>query len=188
MITNRPLEIRTERLLLRRWRTDDLAPFAVMNADPRVVEFFPSPLTRAESEALIARSEAHFDKNGFGPWAVEVPGIANCIGFIGLFTPRFVAHFTPCVEVGWRLAAEHWGRGYATEGARAAIQFGFENLKLEEIVAFTVPANIRSRRVMEKLGMTHTPADDFDHPDLPDNHPLRRHVLYRIARNKWSLG
>jgi RimJ/RimL family protein N-acetyltransferase len=151
-----------------------------MTADPRVMEFLPAALPRAESDALAARAEAHLDERGFGPWAVEVPGIASFVGFIGLFIPRFEAHFTPCVEIGWRLAGEHWGRGYATEGARAAIRFGFEKLKLEEIVFFTVPGNIRSRRVMEKLGMRHDPRDDFDHPSIPEGHPMRRHVLYRI--------
>jgi RimJ/RimL family protein N-acetyltransferase len=112
---------------------------------------------------------------------VEVRGGAAFAGFVGLSVPRFEAHFAPCVEIGWRLAAQHWGHGYATEGARAALAFGFGTLGLEEIVAFTAPRNVRSRRVMEKIGMTYDPADDFDHPLLPEGHPLRRHVLYRIA-------
>jgi RimJ/RimL family protein N-acetyltransferase len=140
------------------------------------------PLSRAESDARVDLIEAHFHKHGFGIWAVEIIDLAPFAGFLGLSIPRFEAHFTPCVEIGWRLAAEHWGRGYATEGAQAALQFGFESLQLQEIVSFTVPANRRSRRVMEKLGMTSNPAEDFDHPSLPEGHPLWRHVLYRIAR------
>ncbi len=174
--------LRTPRLWLRRWRALDRAPFAALNADPRVVEFLSGPLSREASDALVARIEAHFDTHGFGWWAVEIPGVTPFAGFVGLSIPAFSAHFTPCVEIGWRLAADCWGGGYATEGARAALDFGFGALGLDEIVSFTVPANLRSRRVMEKLGMGHDPADDFDHPALPEGHALRRHVLYRIAR------
>ena len=153
-----------------------------MNSDPRVSEYLPTPLSRPESESFIARIRGHFEKQGFGLWAVEIPGVAPFVGFVGLSTPRFEAHFTPAIEIGWRLAAEHWGRGYATEGARAVLAFGFDELRLEQIVSITVPANARSRRVMEKIGMTRDPADDFDHPLLPEGHPLRRHILYRIGR------
>jgi RimJ/RimL family protein N-acetyltransferase len=153
-----------------------------MNADPRVVEHLPAALSRGESDALAARIEAHFDQHGFGLWAVEIPDVTPFAGFVGLSVPRFETRFTPCVEIGWRFAAQHWGCGYATEGARAALAFGVEELQLDEIVSFTVPGNVRSRRVMERIGMTHEPADDFDHPALPEGHPLRRHVLYRIAR------
>lgn len=177
-----PREIRTERLRLRRWLPTDLAPFAAMNANPRVTEYLPTPLTRQESDAFVARAEAHFEHHGFGHWAVEIIDVAPFAGFVGLSNPRFDAPFQPCVEIGWRFPVEHWGHGYATEGARAVLAFGFEVIGLEEIVSFTVPANARSRRVMEKIGMTHDPADDFDHPLLPVGHPLRRHVLYRIAR------
>jgi len=178
---NLPGEIRTDRLLLRRWLPDDRTPFARLNADPRVMEFFPAALSRAESDAVADHMEAHFERHGFGLWAVEIPGITPFVGFVGLSIPLFEAHFTPCVEIGWRLGADHWNRGYATEGARAALAFGFTSLKLEEIVSFTVPANIRSRRVMEKISMTHSGSDDFDHPVLPEGHPLRRHVLYRAV-------
>jgi RimJ/RimL family protein N-acetyltransferase len=177
---NLPRELVTDRLLLRRWRDEDRAPFAALNADPRVVEHLPGPLSRAESDERAARIEAHFAEHGFGLWAVEVIDAVPFAGFVGLSVPRFEAPFMPCVEIGWRLAAECWGQGYATEGARAALQFGFEDLRLDEIVSFTVPENVRSRRVMEKLGLTHDPADDFDHPLLPEGHRLRRHVLYRI--------
>jgi RimJ/RimL family protein N-acetyltransferase len=177
-----PQELRTERLCLRRWRDADRAPFAAMNADPQVMEYLPAPLSREASDALAARIEAHFEERGFGLWAVEVLGDAPFVGFVGLSVPRFEAHFTPCVEIGWRLARTHWGSGFATEGARAVLAFGFETLGLAEIVSFTVPDNRRSRRVMEKLGMTHDPNDDFDHPLLPEGHRLRRHVLYRMTR------
>jgi RimJ/RimL family protein N-acetyltransferase len=147
-----------------------------------VMEFLPALLTRPESDALVASVEVHFEKHGFGLWAVEIVGVAPFAGFIGLSKPRFDAPFQPCVEIGWRLAAEHWGRGYATEGARAALAFGFETLGLEEIVSFTVPGNTRSRHVMEAIGMTRDPRDDFDHPSLAADDPLQRHVLYRIRR------
>lgn len=173
-------EIRCERLLLRAWRDDDLEPFAAMNRDPRVMEFFPSTLSREESDDVAERVRSHFDERGFGFWAVEAPAVAPFIGFIGLGVPSFEAHFTPSVEVGWRLAYQHWGRGYATEGARAALAFAFAELGLGEVVSFTPTLNLRSRRVMEKLGMRRSVSDDFDHPRLPTGHPLRRHVLYRI--------
>jgi RimJ/RimL family protein N-acetyltransferase len=179
-----PQELGTERLRLRRWRPSDRDPFAALNADPRVMEHFPSLVSREESDALAGRIESHFDQHGFGLWAVEVVGVEAFVGFIGLCIPRFVAPFTPCVEIGWRLAAQYWGQGLATEGARAALAFGFETLGLKEIVSFTATVNLRSRRVMEKLGMTHNPADDFDHPVLPREHRLSRHVLYRIAAPK----
>jgi RimJ/RimL family protein N-acetyltransferase len=174
--------LQTPRLRLRPWRDADLAPIAEMNADPRVMEFFPKLLDRAESDLLVTRIRDHFARHGFGLWAVEVPGVADFIGFVGLAIPRFEAHFTPCVEIGWRLAREHWGRGYATEAARAALAFGFRDLALQEIVSFTTAANVRSRAVMERIGMTWSPEDDFDHPALPEGHPLRRHVLYRTRR------
>lgn len=176
--------LETERLLLRLWRAADREPFAALNADPRVMEFFPATLTHAESDALAARIERGLEERGFGLWAVEIPGVAEFAGFVGLEIPSFESHFTPCVEVGWRLAAEHWGRGYASEAARAALRFGFEQVGLKEIVSFTTRANLRSRRLMERLGMTCRPEDNFEHPGLPAGHPLRPHVLYRIVHNK----
>jgi RimJ/RimL family protein N-acetyltransferase len=146
------------------------------------MEHFQAPLSRAESDALVDRIEAAFNQRGFGLWAVEVTAGAPFIGFVGLSVPTFEAHFTPAVEVGWRLAPEHWGRGYATEAARAAVDFGFTSAGLDEIVSFTVAANTRSVAVMERLGMTHDPVDDFDHPRIPPGHALRRHVLYRLKR------
>jgi RimJ/RimL family protein N-acetyltransferase len=171
----------TERLVLGRWRPADWQSFAALNADPRVMEHFPGTLSKDQSDALARHIDEHFDRHGFGLWAVEVPGIVPFAGFVGLSVPRFDAPFTPCVEVGWRLAAAYWGHGYATEGARAAVAFGFEALGLREIVSFTVPENLRSRRVMERIGMTHDPADDFDHPGVPGR---VRHVLYRLARSE----
>jgi RimJ/RimL family protein N-acetyltransferase len=174
-------ELRTARLLLRRWRPDDREPFAALNADPVVMEHFPSTLTGQQSDALVDRIEAHFLHHGFGLWAVEIPAVTRFAGFIGLSVPTFQAHFTPCVEIGWRLAKRYWSMGFATEGARAVLNFGFDQLRLNEIVSFTVPGNVRSRRVMERVGMRYSPEDDFDHPLLNEGHP-RRHVLYRIAR------
>jgi RimJ/RimL family protein N-acetyltransferase len=177
-----PEELHTERLHLRRWLPSDRPPFAELNCDPRVVEFLPGPLSRQESNARADRIEAHFRQHGFGLWAVEIAGVTPFAGFIGLSVPIFEAPFTPCIEVGWRLGAAHWNRGYATEGARAALDFGFRRLQADEIVSFTVPDNVRSRRVMEKLGMTHSANEDFDHPLLAEGHPLRRHVFYRLRR------
>ena len=170
----------TERLVLRPWRDSDLAPFAALNADPEVMAHFPVFLTREQSDAMAGRIAARLAERGFGWWAAEVPGVAPFIGFIGLSVPSFQAPFTPCVEVGWRLAREHWGRGYATEGAREALRFGFEELGLAEIVSLTTTTNERSQAVMRRLGMTCDPADDFDHPSLPAGHKLARHVLYRL--------
>jgi ribosomal-protein-alanine N-acetyltransferase len=182
-VTTHPT-LATHRLRLRPWKLADLPAFAALNADPRVMEFFPNVLDNAESDALAMRIGEHFECHGFGLWAVEVVDVADFIGYVGLAVPRFEAHFTPCVEIGWRLAYEHWGRGYASEGARAAVDFAFGPLALDQIVSMTVPANVRSRRVMECLGMARDPSDDFDHPNLTAGHPLIRHVLYRLRRPK----
>jgi len=176
--------LRTSRLVLRRWRPEDREPYAALNADPLVMEHFPSALTREQSDAHIDSMEERFERDGFGLWAVEVPRGAGCIGFIGLARPRFDAHFTPCVEVGWRLARAHWGQGYAPEGARAALRHGFTTCGLEEVVSFTTESNRNSQRVMQKLGMTSDPTDAFDHPNLP-GHRSRRHVLYRMTAEGW---
>ena len=175
-------ELRTDRLRLRAWRDADLEPFAELNADPVVMEHFPAPLSRAESDALVGVVQARWREGGPSWWAVEVIDRAPFIGFVGLSEVRFEEHFTPAVEVGWRLAREHWGRGYAPEAALAAIEHGFETLALAEIVSFTVRGNTNSRRVMEKLGMRHDPDGDFMHPSVPDGSPLGPHVLYRISR------
>ena len=174
------------RVRLRRWCHEDREAFAAMNADPRVMEFFLSRLNRVESDAMVDRIEQHFSDRDFGLWAVEVPDVAPFVGFTGLAVARFSAHFTPCVEVGWRLAFEHWGHGYATEAARLALGYGFGSLALSEIVSFTSATNHRSRAVMERLGMHRDPADDFDHPAIPEGHPLRRHVLYRLGSDSYE--
>jgi RimJ/RimL family protein N-acetyltransferase len=176
----------TPRLLLREWRPEDLAPFAALNADLRVMEHFPGVLSRRQSDSLARSCEAHFARHGFGPWAVEAPGVAAFIGFVGLDVPGFEAHFTPCVEVGWRLAAEHWGHGYATEAALASVRYAFDVVGLAELVSFTTPENVRSQAVMQRIGMTRDPEDDFDHPHLPPGHRLSRHVMYRL-QNRGSL-
>jgi len=178
----------TERLILRRWREADRSPFQAINSDPRVMEHFPGALTASESDAVFERIRRHFDRHGFGLWAAELRQGGILLGFVGLSVPPIQAHFMPAVEIGWRLRSDYWGRGLATEGAREAVRFGFENLDLPFLVSFTVPENQRSRRVMEKLGMTHDERDDFDHPLLPPGHPLQRHVLYRLDREAWRAA
>jgi ribosomal-protein-alanine N-acetyltransferase len=177
-------QLDTQRLVLRRWRPGDKEPFARLNADSNVMRFFVRPMTRVESDRFVDLIETSFDQNRFGFWAVERRDSHDFIGFVGLSAPSFPTHFTPCVEIGWRLATPFWNQGYATEAARAAMAYGFDVLQLPEIVAFTAPVNIPSRRVMEKLGMRHDPGDDFDHPAIPAGHPLQRHVLYRIRRSE----
>lgn len=174
--------LETDRIILRKWKTSDLQPLIALNADPRVMEFFPAPLLPSETEAMLQIIEVKFQIQGFGFWATELKATGELIGFVGLNIPHFEAHFTPCVEIGWRLAYSHWGKGYATEGARACLEHGFTVLGLSEIVAFTTEKNLRSRRVMEKLRMKHDPKEDFDHPLLAADHPLKRHVLYRLKQ------
>jgi RimJ/RimL family protein N-acetyltransferase len=169
-------------LILRDWRDDDLEPFTAMNADPRVTEFFAKSYTRALSESAAVAMREQLRRDGYGWWAVEVRGGSRFVGVIALQAVPFEAPFTPANEIGWRLSVENWGRGYATEGARAALDFAFGELRWYEVVAFTAAANARSRRVMERLGMTHDPSDDFDHPKIEPGHPLHRHVLYRIRK------
>ena len=178
--------LRTERLLLRRWRDGDRAPFAAMNADPEVTRYLGATLDRAGSDAIVDRAEAAFDAEGFGLWAVERLDDGRFIGFVGLARPSFETSFTPCVEIGWRLARDAWGHGYATEGASAVRDHAFDVVGLDELLSWTTVANAPSRRVMERIGMTHDPDDDFDHPRLPVGHTLRRHVLYRLARQRRS--
>lgn len=173
--------ITTERLLLRQWYEEDLAPFAALNGDPEVMRYFPATLTPAESDEFARYIQGLIALQGWGLWAVEVRGGAPFVGFVGLNRPRFEAHFTPAIEIGWRLDRPYWGRGYATEAAAAALAFAFDELGYAEVVSFTSLLNKPSIRVMRRLGMTHDPADDFDHPALADG-PLRRHVLYRIRR------
>lgn len=178
--------IKTPRLILRPWQEEDLEPFAALNRDLQVMEYFPSTKTFEESVNEYKRILQHFAQHGWGFFAVSLIGSSAFIGFIGLRYDDFPAHFTPAVEVGWRLKVEHWGHGYATEGAKACLKYGFEKLNLNEIISFTTVQNSRSRRVMEKIGMHPDPKDDFDHPKLLENHPLRRHVLYRLKKSEWK--
>ncbi len=177
--------LRTERLLLRRWLEADREAFARLNADPRVMEFMPSCLGLTESDLLLDRIECHFLAHGFGLYAVELRGDRSFVGFVGMSVPGFDAPFMPAVEIGWRVAYEHWSKGLATEGAREVVRHAFEELQLEGLVSFTTPLNLRSLRVMEKLGMTHDASDDFEHPNLPVGHWLRPHVLQRLSRARW---
>lgn len=178
--------VETLRLRLRTWCDEDLAPFAAMNADPRVMRYFSGVLDRDESDAMVGRICARMAERGFGLWAVSVLGGADLIGFVGLTSPPFETRFTPCVEIGWRLAFEHWGQGYATEAAHGALAYAFGPMGLNEVVSMAVPANQSSLAVMRRLGMTCSPADDFLHPLLPEKHPLRPHVLYRLRRSQWT--
>ena len=170
----------TNRLVLREWRDADLEPFVAMNADPVVMQFFPETYTEERTRRFIARIRECWAERGYGLWAVERQDTGGFIGYVGLWPATFPAHFTPAVEVGWRLAADHWGRGYATEGARAALTYGFSTAGLDEIVSFTSAINVRSVRVMERLGMRRDVTGDFEHPNVPEGHPTRPHVLYRI--------
>lgn len=172
----------TDRLVMRRWEERDRAPFAALNADAEVMRYFPATLTRQESDRFVDRIEAGFDEHGFGLWALEIQQTGEFIGMTGLARHTFPAHFNPSVEVGWRLARSAWGFGYATEAGRAAVEHGFTVAGLDQIVSMTTVTNEPSRAVMRRLGLTRDPADDFDHPRVPDGSPLKRHVLYRISR------
>ncbi|MDR3399761.1 MAG: GNAT family N-acetyltransferase [Pandoraea sp.] len=171
----------TERTILRQWRTEDLPLFAALNADRDVMRHFPTTLDRAQSDAVAHRLAQHIETHGFGPWALEIPGVTPFAGFVGLMRVGFDAPFAPAVEIGWRLAQAWWSKGYATEAAHAAVQFAFGTLGLDGLVSFTVPANVRSRSVMQRIGMHHCPEEDFMHPLIPFGHRLRRHVLYRLG-------
>lgn len=180
--------LRTERLVLRGWRDEDRAAFAALNADPEVMEHFRSTLDRATSDAEAAVMAATLEQDGWGHWAVTLRDDDAFLGFTGLDVVDFPAAFTPATEIGWRFARHAWGHGYATEAARAVLAFAFERLALDEVVSFTATTNTRSQRVMERLGLHHDPADDFDHPRVPAGHRLRRHVLYRLARPEWEAA
>ena len=175
-------ELETARLRLRAWRASDREPFAAMNADPLVMRYFPATLSAIETDAMLQRIRDHWEQRGFGLWAAALRDSGEFAGFIGLWAPAFEASFTPCVEIGWRLAARFWNQGLATEGAAAVLRFAFEKLSMDEVVSFTAVENLPSRRVMEKIGMVRDPAEDFDHPRIAEGHPLRRHVLYRARR------
>lgn len=180
------IDVKTPRLILRQWRPEDRVPFAALNADPAVTQFL-LPLTRAESDALADRLARSIDEQGWGFWAVEVPGVAPFIGFVGIKPMPAALPIAPGIEIGWRLARAHWGNGYALEAAQASLRVGFEQARLPEIVAFTALGNVRSRAVMERLGMQED-SEQFDHPALTSGHPLRRHVLYRLSQDAWQSG
>jgi RimJ/RimL family protein N-acetyltransferase len=173
-------ECRTARLLLRQWRESDRVPFAALNADEETMRFLGGPVTRAVSDGYVNRTCAQWESDGFGKWAVELVETGAFIGTLGLQRVRFDAAFTPAVEIAWRMTRAFWGRGLATEAARAAVDYGFQELGLSEIIAMTVPANRASRAVMERLGMGYV--GEFDHPLLPPENPLQRHVLYRLIK------
>lgn len=175
-------DLATARIWLRRWRDDDREPFARMNADPEVMRYFPALLTREESHALIDRFDRHFDDYGFGLWALEIPGVTPFAGFVGLKIVDFNAAFCPAVEIGWRMQRSLWGQGYATEAAEAVLAHAFDELHMDELVSFTTRENMRSRAVMERIGMMRDEDGDFEHPLLPHGHRQRPHVLYRIQR------
>ncbi|MFC3688030.1 GNAT family N-acetyltransferase [Aquipuribacter hungaricus] len=182
-----PERRRTQRLLLRGFTDADREPFAALNSDPAVMEHFPSPVDRARSDALVDRVRAGWADRGWGLWAVERADTGEMVGFTGLSPATFDAPFTPAVEVGWRLARAHWGQGFATEAALASLRVAFEDLGVGEVVSFTAVTNSRSRAVMERLGMHRDPADDFPYPSIPEGHPLRPHVLYRLDAATWRL-
>lgn len=184
---NAPVALRTQRLLLRPWQDGDAVPFAVLNADPAVMEHYPARLTRAESDAQLERIAEHITTNAWGLWAVELLGVAPFVGYCGLWPVAFDAPFTPAIEIGWRLARPYWGQRYAVEAANTVLTFGFGTLGLAEIVSFTIPANLRSQRLMQRLGMVRNPADDFEHPKLPPEHPMRPHVLYRKTTHQHTV-
>ena len=179
-------KILTDRLLLRAWVPEDREPFAAMNADPEVMEYFPSTLDRSESDELVDSIMTGFEGSGFGLWALELREGGHFIGFTGLSVASFEAPFTPAIEVGWRLARWAWGEGYATEAATAALDFGFSRAGLDEVVSFTTVSNLRSQAVMKRLSMTHDPTDDFEHPGVPLGHRMQPHVLYRISLQQWT--
>lgn len=175
------IELETPRLLLRQWRDSDREPFAALNDDPAVMEFFPARIPRVASDESVEAARRVLAERGWGNWALELRETGEFIGFTGISVPKRVLPFSPCVEVGWRLAKAHWGKGYATEAALASVKAGFEQVGLEEIVSFTALANLRSRAVMERIGMKNA-HQDFEHPGVPEGHPLRMHCLYRIAK------
>lgn len=180
------MTIKTKRLILRPWQESDLEPIAAINRDPRVMEFFPRLMSRQDSDTMVQKMNEFMEKKGWGFWAAALIETGELIGFIGIEDVDFEAHFTPAVEIGWRIGYQYWGKGYAPEGAKAALAFGFENLHLKEIVSFTAEQNMRSIRVMEKIGMHHDPKDDFEHPRVPFGNPLKKHVLYRLSSEEWA--
>lgn len=180
-------EHESPRLRLMAWQERHIAPFIAMNCDPEVMRYFPSLIDEQQSRASIDFWMSQFSERGWSNWAVELKQTGEFIGFVGLWTPRLTMPFSPCVEIGWRLARRFWGQGYATEGAEASLRAGFEQLGLTEVVSYTALSNKPSRAVMERIGMRNT-GEDFDHPAVPLDSPLRRHCLYQITREAWVQG
>ena len=184
-MATRLIEPLTRRLMLRQCRDEDRTPFALLNADPLVMEHLPALLTRDQSDALVDRWSERIKRDGYGLWAVEIRASNEFIGYVGLASPTWEAAFTPCTEIGWRLARSAWGYGYATEAANAALATAFGAIGLGDVVSFTTKSNLRSQHVMQRIGMTNNPSEDFDHPLVADGR-LSRHVLYRISRADWE--
>ncbi len=180
-----PIELRTPRVLLRQWKDSDIDAWAAMNADPRVRQYFPGVLTRADAQGEAERIRTAIAQRGWGLWALEVPGIHAFAGFVGLSLPGYEAPWMPAVEIGWRLTPSAWHQGYATEGAAAALHFAFTQLELPQVVALSVPNNVPSHHVMDRIGMVRDVTADFDHPRVPSDSPLRRHILHRITPEQW---
>ncbi len=180
--------IETERLILRTWKKEDAAPYFQINQDPKVIEFLPGPLTMEQVNDFILTVNSHQDKNGYTLWAACLKETGELMGFIGLNYTDWASHFTPAVEVGWRLGSQFWGKGYATEGAKACLEYGFKKYGLKEIISFTVPANIRSIHVMEKIGLKRDLNGNFAHPKLAKDHPLSQHILYRLRADVYLQG
>ena len=179
--------LETDRLILRTWVDEDLESMLAINQDPKVMEYFPELQDLETTQKLIVSINRHFEKYGYTVYATIRKDSGEFIGFIGLFTPEFESHFTSTTEIGWRLSSNHWGQGFATEGAKAVLDYAFRELKIPEIVSFTAAGNAKSIRVMHKIGLQHNEVDDFDHPKLDDESPLKRHVLYRLSREKYTL-
>ncbi|MBL8510828.1 MAG: GNAT family N-acetyltransferase [Betaproteobacteria bacterium] len=182
-----PVELRTPRVSLRQWKDSDMADWITMNADPEVRQYFPTVLTAEMAFAEAGRIRAAFSQRGWGLWAVEVPGVFVFAGFVGLMVPAYEAPWMPAVEIGWRLRRDAWGKGYASEGAEAALQFAFQHLALPEVVAISVPTNTPSHKVMERLGMVRDTSADFDHPKVPADWPYKRHILHRHTKATWAM-
>ncbi|MBX9770450.1 MAG: GNAT family N-acetyltransferase [Candidatus Obscuribacterales bacterium] len=181
------MQLETERLFLRHWQESDVEPFCAITSDPEVRRYYPNVLSASETKTLVVRIKAHFEKENFGLWSVELKSTGEFIGYTGLQKPTIEAHFMPCVEIGWTIAKKHWGNGYAPEAAAKALEDGFTRIGLDEIVSFTTVSNDKSIRVMEKLGMTRNPKDDYSHPLLPQGHPLKPHVLFRLSKSEWLI-
>jgi len=181
------MELNTERLLLRQWKQEDFAPFAELNSDSDVMEYFPSTLSPEQSDDLARLAQKLIAERGWGIWAIELITTGDFIGFVGLHYPDDDLPFTPCVEIAWRLRKQFWGKGYATEAAKESLSFAFSTLQLDEVFAYTAVTNVRSRSVMERLGL-HNTDQNFEHPNLPKGHPLSEHVVYKLSKQTWSAA